>query len=211
MNGQLINILIRTSDRPEYFERCINSIRNQSYSNYRIIVSADSDETVDYVRKLGIEPIWVKKLERSQEQTFPWNLYLNRLMDEVKEGWIVFLDDDDFYLDNDSLELITRVLPPENSMLVYCMIYPDGRVLPDDEHFGIIPFERKHISMQCFCFHSKHKNNVRFDGMRAGDYRFINKLINVLNNKVSWFPATLVGLSNFGLNGAKKDLHNEKN
>ena len=33
-----INILIRTSNRPVYFRKCIQSILEQKYENYRIII-----------------------------------------------------------------------------------------------------------------------------------------------------------------------------
>lgn len=50
-NNNLINILIRTSNRPNGFARIIDNIRSQTYKNYRIIVSVDNDETEEYVRK----------------------------------------------------------------------------------------------------------------------------------------------------------------
>lgn len=211
MNNPLINILIRTSNRPEYFGRCIKSIRQQNYTNYTIIVSADNEDTAAYVRKNGIEPIMVKRLERSATQTFPWNLYLNTLKNQVKEGYIIILDDDDYFANTNSLALVARsIMPIESSILVYRMRYPDGRILPDDAHFCTTPFERKHISMQCFCFPATIKDKIDFDGQRAGDFRFINKLLDHVS-KVYWLDRVIVTLSNFGLNGAKKDLHNEKN
>ena len=30
----------------------------------------------------------------------PYNLYMNSLIKEVKEGWIMFLDDDDIWLEH---------------------------------------------------------------------------------------------------------------
>ena len=207
MSERTINILIRTSDRPEYFRRCVESIRNQVHTDYRIIVSADSESTAAYVRECGIEPVMVPTYTRNNVDTFPWNLYLNILKLQVKEGFIMFLDDDDFLIDRHSLEIIDENAS-EDALLVYRMVYPDGRILPDDEFFGKTPFERKHISMQVFCFNSKYKNRVHFDSKRAGDFRFINQMLTHIKT-VLWLDSVLVKLSNFGLNGEKKDLNNE--
>ena len=39
-----INILVRTSGRPLYFKKCIESIKIQNYNNYRILISYDNEE-----------------------------------------------------------------------------------------------------------------------------------------------------------------------
>ena len=147
----------------------------------------------------------VPELQRDTQNTFPWNIYLNVLMQKVSRGWIIFIDDDDFLFDENSLQVIAGSLPDENSLLVYRMQYPDGRILPGPEYFGKLPFVRKNISMQCFCFHSKFCNKVFFDAKRAGDLRFLNDLLLHIDN-IKWLDKIVVGLSNFGLNGLKQDL-----
>lgn len=208
MSRPLINILIRTSDRPEYFRRCIQHIDEQLYCDVRVLVSADSKETAAYVRAEGIEPILVPRMERTATKTFPWNLYLNALKAHVKEGWILILDDDDYLSNELALQVLANSLPDEDTMLVCKMEYPDGSTLPDEAYWGKTPFTRRHISMPTICFHSKWKHHVDFDGMRAGDYRFANKLLKYVKG-VKWLDYVVVGLSNYGLNGSKKDL-NEK-
>jgi glycosyltransferase involved in cell wall biosynthesis len=204
MQGPKLNILIRTSGRPVYFNRLIENIRQQTYTNYRLIVSADSDETEEYVREAGITPVRVERLERSAEETFPWNLYLNLLMDQVEDGWIMFMDDDDQYADKSAFKLISAYLGNENRMLVWRMQFPDGRNVPAEAYWGIVPFTRKQIGMPCFAFHSRWKKYVRFDGNRAGDYRMANQLQQFL--QVIWLGATLVKLDNFGNTGNRNDL-----
>jgi predicted O-methyltransferase YrrM len=156
-----------------------------------------------------IEPVMVPQFFRTSEKTFPWNQYLNTLKSKVIEGWIIILDDDDFLINKFSLQKIVEALPDENSLLIYKMEYPNGSILPDREYWMKTPFTRKHISMQCFCFHSKFRNLVHFDGLRAGDFRFINNLLNYVD-QTYWLDEVIVGLSNFGLNGSKKDLTDMK-
>ena len=46
-----INILIRTSSRPEYFEKCIQSILNQTYKFFHVYVCYDTEDSHEYLRK----------------------------------------------------------------------------------------------------------------------------------------------------------------
>jgi hypothetical protein len=187
-----------------YFKRLTEIIKNQSYKNVNLIISSDTAFTGVYIIAEGLTPTPVKQLFRTVEQTFPWNLYLNQLMEDVKDGWILFIDDDDMYAHRHSLKRIVANLPDENSMLVWQMRFPDGRLVPDAEYIGLLPFVRKQIAMPCFAFHSKWKNAVRFDGQRAGDFRVANQLQRFL--KVKWLSQPLVQLDNFGNVGKLVDL-----
>lgn len=210
MKGPLLNILIRTSGRPNYFRRLMENIYSQDYKNFRLIISADSAETFEYIKENTDEKaaiVRVPKLVRTPEQTFPWNLYLNDLMDEVKEGWIMFMDDDDQYNDSSTFKLISTHLSDKNSMLVWRLRFPDGRYVPAMEYLGKTPFTRKQIAMPCFAFHSKWKNRIRFDGQRAGDFRVANQLQQFL--AVEWCNWPLVQLDNFGNVGKRVDLQED--
>lgn len=204
MDNQLLNILIRTSNRPNYFKRLIKNIEAQTYKNVNLLISVDTIESVNYVNASGNVPVVVERLTPNEKQTFPWNLYLNSLLDQVKEGWILIIDDDDQYAHQLILQIIADSLPDENSMLVWKMRFPDGRLVPDAHHFNKTPFVRKQIAMPCFAFHSKHKNRVRFDGNRAGDFRMVEQLQQFL--KVEWLNITGVALDNFGNVGKAVDL-----
>jgi len=207
MKGPLLNILIRTSNRPNYFQRLMENIYSQDYKNYRLIISADTFETALYVAEYTGEKatiVLVDKLHRTPQQTFPWNLYLNDLMNHVNDGWIMFMDDDDSYTGSSVFKLLAANLPGENSMLVWRLRFPDERCVPSAEHLYRTPFTRKQIAMPCFAFHSKWKNRVRFDGQRAGDYRIANQLQQFLI--VEWLPLDLVQLDNFGNVGRNVDL-----
>ena len=47
----LINILIRVTFRPDYFNECINSILNQTYKNFNIICCYDDKLCEKYLEK----------------------------------------------------------------------------------------------------------------------------------------------------------------
>ena len=210
MTKPLLNILIRTSNRPNYFSRLSENLILQSNQYFDCLVSVDTPESVQYVLEEGLSYIIMPyKYKPSKNLTFPWNLYLNILMDHIAEGWILFMDDDDIYSSSDSLQIIAENLPDENSMLVWQMRFPDGRLVPFHDYIGKLPFTRRQIGMPCFAFHSKWKNRVRFDGQRAGDYRITNQLQKFL--KVKWLEMPLVQLGNFGNAGRTLDLKTKSN
>ena len=59
----LISIIIRTYNEGKNLGRCLNAIKNQSYSNYEIIVvdSSSQDETVRIAESFNCKVIKIKK------------------------------------------------------------------------------------------------------------------------------------------------------
>ena len=48
MTRNLINIVIRTHNRPIFFSKNINTIRDLNYSNYKIYISYENNNTLNY-------------------------------------------------------------------------------------------------------------------------------------------------------------------
>jgi hypothetical protein len=110
----------------------------------------------------------------------------------------MILDDDD-YLDNNTLfERIPEINKDE--IVVWRMAWPTGRVIPENEYFAKLPFERKHIGMPCVLFHSDWIKKYQFDGNRAGDFRFFNSIQNDCS-RVYFLNSIEVQIGNTGLNG----------
>jgi hypothetical protein len=197
---QTINVLIRTSNRENLFKRCIASVRNQTHKNVRILVSADDEKTAEYVKVNGLDPVNVKKGIRSETETMPYNVYLNNLIDQVKGGWILILDDDD-YLANDSvLEKLSKCLVDDNVIYFIRMRWPNGRIIPSDQNFNCQQIIRRDIGMPCFIFHAKHKHKVAFRPVKQGDFDFATRLTTVVKRK-SWINMIVTQIGNTGLNG----------
>ena len=49
-----LNILIRTSIRPDFFNECIKSVLNQNYSNYHVYICYDKQECLNYLYDYSI-------------------------------------------------------------------------------------------------------------------------------------------------------------
>ena len=180
----MFNILIRTSNRPVYFHDCIRSIESQSYDNYRIIVGNDCmDNYPNHCNPVRYPMLKCNgtylKGARSKMLHFPVNIYLNRLMDEVDGGWVIFLDDDDMFTDSDSLKIINENMVDTLSVLFW-RVNVAGRIIPCDDNWAKRPVLRD-ISGIGFCFHSSFIPLLQYDCYKQSDYRVMSRAYDLLN------------------------------
>jgi len=171
----MINILIRTSGRPKYFKQCIESIEQQRYSDYRIIVCNDNNDS--YCKPY--DPIAVKYRAQTNvfiegARHFPFNDYLNTLLAEVKSGWVMILDDDDQFKDKYSLEKIAHSLR-NKKQVAFWRVDIAGYIVPSAANFRKRPV-KKDISGIGFCFHSQYIPLIHIMPWKQADYRLADSL-----------------------------------
>ncbi|NOR87086.1 MAG: glycosyltransferase [Bacteroidales bacterium] len=201
--------MLRTSNRPQYFKSCIDSIFQQTYKNICILVSYDNHESYDYIKKhKGIKSYFVSYQEDhfpEQEilrgtnlKKFPANLYLNTLMDQVSKGYIIYLDDDDCFSSPHSVQTIVDQISDKDDLIFWRVQFPDDKIIPEDEYFGKAPVFW-HIAGNSFAFHHKYIPDAQWDGWKGGDFVvatklyqripnkiYINKVLTALQRKESW-------------------------
>ena len=164
----VFNILIRTSRRPEYFNNCIQSILNQTFKGkVNVFVTYDNKETLEYLKQY-IDKINIFKMENGENYGF--NLYCNFLLEQVKEGWIIFLDDDDKFLSNQALDIISSNIKEDNELVIWNFLRPDRIVKPKEE------FVFSEIDTTCFCFNNKYKNKSYWKAERGSDFFYFDNL-----------------------------------
>lgn len=103
-----ISILIPTHDRPNFFRKSLESALCQNYSNLEIIVSDDSNITKyaeDTVKGFSSEKIKFF----SKKPSGPTDNYINLLRNATGE-YAIFLDDDDFFIDKESIDKYVKHL-----------------------------------------------------------------------------------------------------
>ena len=177
----LFNILIRTHQRPKMFNKCIKSILTQSYKNFRILVSYDDEETNRYLKNYNmIEKFSMSHIESDKKYKF--NLYLNELIDKVKEGWILFLDDDDEWIHSNFLHYLSLFLNNENNLIIWKFMRPDKIIYNNKK------IKKGQIDTTSICFHSSHKNKSKWYDEIAGDYNFIKKLTKNFDFNINRLP-----------------------
>lgn len=195
-NDILVNIITRTHDRPNYFKLCKESILNQTYKNINHIVGSDIEcNYCDNYIQLHLQEVQPKP-DYLASYPAPWNLHLNMLNSYVKNGWIMYLDDDDKFVNTDALSIIINNIENEDQIILW-RVDINGMIVPNNEGFGkIIP---GNISGIGFMFHSKHLP-VDWGSWNFGDYRVISQLISK-NLQQKWINLVLTqtqGKPNFG-------------
>jgi hypothetical protein len=186
-----INILTRTNKRPHLFRRCVDSINSQTYKNIKHIVSVHNEESYEYATDSCDHVVMVKEKMGAPQygnNYEPYNLYINRLLDEVKEGYIMFLDDDDFFTSTNSLEKIVPHL--EEDGLLTWLVDCAGKVTPDKGAVMAPVLIPTCITASSFIFHSKHKWAAKWDAVRGADYRCAQRLSWLLGYK--WLHENIV-------------------
>lgn len=209
----LINILTRTSNRPVGFNNCRHSILKQTYKNIKHVVSYENTSDLAYLDYKGIIKIKVEKyngdvlIDSGGNLHAPYNLYCNALLDKVDNGWVLFLDDDDNFLHNSVIKSIVSEInvSDEDTLFIWQMRYPDGKLLPSNEQFRdkLVAFEK--IGSPCFMFHSKYKDVVKWDEWKGSDYRVVKKLLETIPNK-KWIEKPYIQINNFGDLGNRNDI-----
>ncbi|MBP7498020.1 MAG: glycosyltransferase family 2 protein [Bacteroidales bacterium] len=128
------SIILPTYNRSSFISKAINSVIQQSYSNWELIIVDDEsiDDTALVVKPFlsdKIKYFYKKNEERSAARNYGINL--------SKGQFICFLDSDDYYLNN-HLEEFYKIIKSNNFLaaLYYCNTYEDnkGELIPIPEN-----------------------------------------------------------------------------
>lgn len=187
MGLPLINILIRTSYRPGAFARCLESIRNQTYRNIRIVVGYDRATALEYIPK-NIERHFVYA---DNSLPYYYDVYCNELKLLVNDGWFFFLDDDDVLTCATILEELADQLKQPGAII--CQFLRNGVPKPRDNYIRNKIIAEGKIGLPCLILHSKHKELSGLDGQKAGDYRYIKEVTAQVNTKFITLPLVSAG------------------
>jgi glycosyltransferase involved in cell wall biosynthesis len=194
-HAPLFNIIIRTSGRPNYFHDCLKSIYNQSYKNVNIIVGVDDEKNLDYVQghactivsleKHTTEPQLPPRKSAEYGVWFPYNNYLNKLLEYARVGYVIYLDDDDCFASDDSLsELASKIFETKAELIFWRVLFPDGLIVPSDINWEKRTPVNRDMSGIGFC----HTTDVipTWEPWKRGDYR-IAKYLTENTKKEYWF------------------------
>lgn len=211
----LINIITRTSNRPNSFKRNVESIKNQTYKNYRHIVCTDDDNSIQYIKDMGYDDYYFvnrKSLIENDKcvnpKTGPYsphNLYFNEIHKHIDNGWVIYIDDDDAFVSSDSLEKVVKFIneSDDDTFIIWQMIYSNMNVLPIDVSNSNPP-KIGGIGGSCFTFHSKYIPYATWDSWKCSDFRVIERLYNTIPRYIfKREPIIFVPIAGMGL---KKDI-----
>ena len=181
----IVNILLRTSNRPGYFKTCITSIEKQTYKNVNVFVSLDNDNdryTINSkVYPIRVKPKTYKRVRKGPDYgiKFHANSYFKELHKHVKSGLILYIDDDDVLKEKTALRKIVNEYKKGNN-LIFWRVKIGHRIIPNDINWTKEPVCRD-ISGIGFAFDHKFKKN--WEPFKLGDFRQARRLYKIIENQ----------------------------
>ncbi|WP_051216900.1 glycosyltransferase family 2 protein [Butyrivibrio fibrisolvens] len=152
----LVSIIVRTCGRPEVLRETLISLRNQTYSNFEVIVVEDGEpEAKSMIEKdfadLNIR-YWAsgEKIGRSKAG--------NKAMEMASGKYLNFLDDDDlFYADH--IEVLVGALNEGNVRAAYSFAFETPVVVHSKEPYRYTVYSYDEVHTQAFdkvqlCYHN---------------------------------------------------------
>ena len=170
--NNFFSILTRSNLRQKAFSRNYKSINEQIYDRNKFdhIVSYHNLDTFKYlenfqnIKKIKVDETQIKK---SNENPYPYNLYLNNLINSTNDNsWIIFIDDDDLFTNpyclkglNYEINTILNKIKHDKFMLFW-------RVFRCDQLTGQSSFQKSDINLNIalcgFVINSKYKEYLKF-------------------------------------------------
>ncbi len=160
------SIIIPTYNSEKEIDRAIESINNQTYKDYEIIVIDDcsKDNTYNVLQKYN--DIKIIKNEENIKAGGSRNKGINC----AKGDYIIFLDADDYLAESNTLERIDKVIGKETTDIIYLGFKIVGKIeeewIPTQENSTISKRARewKYENVWDVCWNREflNKNNIRF-------------------------------------------------
>ncbi len=202
----LISVITVCYQAEEYIEQCMNSVVSQSSRNFEYIVidGGSTDNTVSIIKKYADKlSYWSSKKDRGIAHGF------NRGLKHAKGRWIVFLNSDDCYCDNQILVSIEKTLWASDAMDIVCgqiqIIKRKEKIIPTSSLIGAdwkwstfrfrntIPHPASFTHQSFFEKHGEFDENFR----NAMDYEFYLRAGS--NLKVKFIPQLFVWMRDGGV------------
>jgi hypothetical protein len=180
-----VYILIRTSGRPKFFARMMESVKAQTYKNIITIVHTDDprDEYVtgDIILKGSAYP--------RDYGNGTYNLYQNRLLKAIPEGpgWYHFIDDDDEYASPDVIERLVANSKRDHFNIGRVVRW-NGVIFPKPQSW--INKDRKEFQTEIFFLHTDHKLKAKWWANTSGDHYYSRQLTKIL--PMNWIDDLII-------------------
>jgi len=205
VHNPIINIITRTANRPKAFDRNVRSVNTQTYDNVNHVVVVDSDDTLSYTEQYNLPTVQVILSEVTKNDTTkhynpmtgrytPVNLYFNHVSHMLKNGWVLYIDDDNYLSSPDILQKLVNIINKcdNDTLIFFQMRRENGYTIPEDAvmRTGRMP-EIGTIGGCCFTYHTKYKDSASWDTWKCADYRFMSQLHGIIPNK-AWYNKVVI-------------------
>ena len=177
----MLTVLTRTSNRPNFFRRCRQSVLEQTSRAYHIVSLDDPRDTYAH------GDVLVKVCRDTTVGARPENAYFNVMRRRVPPSfpYVMFLDDDDQFASPEAVATICRYLTT-NRLVLWRVGFGNEHTIPEDNYWGGPP-QPGHISGIGFAFNVQHWHDWKPE--HFGDYHVVRHLYQHLSPV--WLPSVL--------------------
>lgn len=119
----------------------------------------------------------------------PYNSYVKIAESKINDGWVFYLDDDDYFHSDDFLQMLKLNILENNedTLHIFRKISTVGKTMPSEISWSKIksghPVILHDFGTSCFCFHSKYLDYTVWDEWSGADYRTAKALEKMIPNK----------------------------
>lgn len=132
-----ISVIIPVYNSEKYIKKCLNSVIEQTYSNWEIIAIDDGSKDESYNILLNYAKSDVRINVETKQNEGP-GLTRNRALDKATGDFIVFLDADD-YIEPNYFELLNEKAVNENADVIFI------DVIQEDTNGKVLKYEKMSI------------------------------------------------------------------
>ena len=184
-----INIIVRTHLRKQKFNYLVKSIFDQKYNNYTIHVIYDHIDSFTYIKKWSEldeykDKFKIYKMCRSSNKEAFFDLYCDNIKQYINDGYIMYLDDDNYLIHNQCLNIINNSLQ-DYKIIVWSFLRSDKLITPN-----LNKLRYGEIDNCSFIYHHSIKNESNYSDIYGSDFIFINGLLK--KHKASHINYTIV-------------------
>lgn len=177
MNNPFFSIIIPAHNAENHIRKGLDSIRDQTFKDYELIVVCDSctDSTADVAAEYG-----ARVFEVSYHLD---GLTRNKGLDEARGEWILFMDDDDWYLHEYVFQQLAEMAGKHDEDAI-CFSFLDHR--DDIGYIRQFP-DSVGVPIWCVCWKHDFIRDIRFSCRHYwSDCDFHNKAYRKPHRFVYW-------------------------
>ena len=129
------SIIIPSLNSSFFLKQCLESIINQTYNNYEIIVidGGSNDETVQLLKDYGPKVKWISESDNGQADA------INKGISMSSGNWITWQNCDDYYYDKNAFSIFADAINKNKNKLLFVgninLVNRENKILRDVKYF----------------------------------------------------------------------------
>ena len=169
-NKNRFSIIIPNYNKEEYVRETLESIFNQTYKNFEVIVVDDgsTDKSIEIIKEFDIKLFHTNRKRAGGAR--------NVGIDNATSDYIIFLDSDDYFTDNTVLERLNNLINGEDMIFLNYTKDKFGEVMiikEEKEDISVKIENTKNLGCPTKCFKRELLEGIRFpEAKRYEDINF---------------------------------------